>query len=99
MTPNDGFPGSHIFVSDGKITFDYHGYTVLERLLRHHEKVWASLYDGWTSQAVNVDFPLLDTAALNARKMLGPDQYYGDALERARRYIDDIDHDRLQNKA
>nr|WP_180882942.1 hypothetical protein [Mesorhizobium loti] len=39
-----------------------------------------------------VDFSLLDTAALNARKMRGPAQYLDDAVSRARRFIERADH-------
>ena len=99
MKPWEGFRGNHIFVTDGQIAFDYHGYSVLERLLVHHERVWASRFEGWGADTVSVDFPLLDTAELNARNMRGPDQYYGDAIDRTHRYLDRVDHDRQREKA
>ena len=99
LKPWEGFRGNHIFVTDGQIAFDYHGYSVLTRLLAHHERVWASRFDGWGCDAVLVDFPLLDTDALNARNMRGPDQYYGDAIERTRRYVERVDHVRQQARA
>ena len=44
---------------------------------------------------MHVDFSLLDTDALNQRNMRGPDQYHGDALQRANEYLDRINHQRL----
>jgi hypothetical protein len=79
-------------VTDGTIAFDYHGYSVRERLLRHHRKGWTAHQPGWACTVETVDFDLLDTSELNARKMLGPDQYLFDAIPRARRFIDRVDH-------
>ena len=51
---------------------------------------------GWNAMVVKVDFSLLDTAELNMRNMRGPNQYYGDVIDRTNRYLDRIDH--VQNK-
>lgn len=48
---------------------------------------WSRWFPGWSASVDDVDFDLLDTEALNARKMLGPDQYFGDAAQRARRFL------------
>jgi len=50
-------------------------------------KGWAQKYPGWSAASLCVDFPLLDTASLNARKMLGPDQYRMNPIPRAVRFI------------
>lgn len=99
VKPWEGFHGNHIFVTDGQIAFDYHGYSVRARLLIHHEKAWSSRFDGWGADTIPVDFPLLNTAELNARNMRGPDQYYGDAVERTQRYLKRVDHERHKEKA
>lgn len=98
IRPRDGFGGSHVFTTDGQIAFDYHGYSVLERLLAHHRKVSKSRFPEWRADVVRVDFPLLNTNELNARNMRGPDQYYGDPVVRAHRYLDRVDHVRLKSK-
>jgi len=96
--PNDGFraiwlkpdnevPGNHIFVANGQIAFDYHGYSSQDKLIAHHVKGWTFKYPGWSATPLIVDFPLLDTASLNARKMLGPDQYMLNPIPRAMRFI------------
>lgn len=92
IVPADGLPGNHIYVTDGTIAFDYHGYSLRARLLAHHGAAWARDHPGWMACIEAVDFALLDTMALNARKMLGPDQYHGDPRARARRRLARIDH-------
>jgi hypothetical protein len=92
IVPAPGFAGTHIYVTDGRLAFDYHGYSGRERLLAHHSRGWSMHRPGWHCKVVPVDFDLLDTAALNQRKMLGPDQYLHDATARASAFIDRIDH-------
>lgn len=92
IIPVDGLPGNHVYVTDGRIAFDYHGYSVRARLLDHHARGWSARHSGWGCAVERVDFPLLDTAALNARKMLGPDQYLGDPVPRARRFLARVKH-------
>ena len=94
-----GHPGNHIFVSDGQIAFDYHGYSALERLKDHHWKVWTRQYSGWSAEIEQVDFDLLDTSELNLRNMRGPDQYHGDAVVRAHRFLQRVDHKRASARA
>ena len=98
LKPKGNQPGNHVFVTDGRIAFDYHGYSLMARLLNHHNKVWQHQYDGWSAETTPVDFSLLDTAELNARGMRGPDQYHGDVIIRAHRYLDRIDHNRHRSK-
>jgi hypothetical protein len=94
VKPREQFRGSHIFVSNGKIAFDYHGYAVFERLLKHHKKGWESRCKGWGADIIRVDFSLLDTTELNARNMRGTNQYFGDVIDRTHRYLDRVDHER-----
>jgi len=97
LVPANDLLGSHVYVSDGQVAFDYHGYSLEANLLRHHQKVWRRYYDdSWTCERRPVDFPLLDTNALNARNMRGVDQYLFDARPRTRRYLQRIDHARCQ---
>jgi len=99
IKPVEGFRGNHIFVTNGKIAFDYRGYSVHERLLAYLRKGWTYRFEGWACDTVRVDFGLLNTAELNVNNMRGPDQYFGDVLDRTHRYLDRVDHDRQQAKA
>ena len=94
VVPGDGYAGNHIFVTDGEVAFDYHGYTLRHRLLVHHTTKWAGAYaDGWTCRLERVAFDLLDRDALNRHKMVGPDEYLGDPVARAHRFIARFPHD------
>lgn len=100
IIPGDGFAGNHIFVTDGTVAFDYHGYTLRNRLLRYYTNNWAGEYSqGWHCRLEQVDFDLLSTQALNARKTLGPDQYLFDPISRAQRYLKKINHSAAHSKA
>jgi len=92
IVPAEDFAGNHIYVTDGVLAFDYHGYSLRDRLLSHHRKGWSGRYEGWDCTIESVDFDLLDTADLNRNKMLGPDQYLHDPVVWARRFIERIDH-------
>ncbi|MER8806518.1 hypothetical protein NKI12_19040 [Mesorhizobium australicum] len=92
IIPDEGFSGNHIYVTNGLIAFDYHGYCARERLLEHHERSWASRNAGWHCTIAKVDFDLLDKTELNRRKMLGPDQYPHDPIPRARQFLQRRNH-------
>ncbi|WP_246709219.1 hypothetical protein [Mesorhizobium sp. NZP2077] len=92
IIPGGDFSGNHIFVTNGVIAFDYHGYSIRERLLEHHRRGWASHGAGWHCTLERVDFDLLDTAEVNRRKMRGPDQYLWDPVPRAVRFLGRIEH-------
>ena len=87
IKPNGNHPGHHIFVTNGDLAFDFHGYSKQDRLIEHHAKGWAEKYPGWSATTQIVDFPLLDTQSLNSRKMLGLDQYLFDPIPRAVKFI------------
>lgn len=99
VIPSEGFWGNHIYVTNGTIAFDYHGYSNRGRLLEHHMRVWSSQYDGWGYVIERVDFNLLSTADLNKRQMRGPDQYLHDPIPRARRFIEQKNHAHAAAKA
>ncbi len=87
IVPNHSFAGTHMYVTNGLVTFDFHGYAFRKKLLARYWKSHQTRYPGWSAEVVRVDFPLLDTTELNLRKHLGPDQYFGDPIPRARVFI------------
>ena len=99
IIPAEGFSGAHIYVTNGTIAFDFHGYSSRQNLLEHHGKGWSGRSPNWHCSIEVVDFELLDTASLNQRKMLGPDQYLQDASPRAQSFIDRIDHGKAMARA
>ena len=44
IIPRDDVAGGHMYVTDGAIAFDYHGYSLRKRLLAHHRKVWTTIH-------------------------------------------------------
>ncbi|MFD2262833.1 hypothetical protein ACFSM5_08035 [Lacibacterium aquatile] len=99
IIPAEGFAGGHAYVTDGCIAFDYHGYSLRNRLLAHHARGWSARYPGWDCAIERVSFDLLDTAELNQRKMLGPNQYLRDASTRAMAFIARVLHLQASEKA
>ncbi|RWE45549.1 hypothetical protein [Mesorhizobium sp.] len=99
IIPGEGFSGNHIYVTNGVIAFDYHGYSSCSLLLEHHAKAWSSRHPGWLCAITRVDFDLLDNAELNRRKMLGPDQYLHDPISRAERFLRRRSHAEAAAKA
>ena len=88
IVPSDGFPGTHIYVTNGRLTFDFHGYSFRKNLLAKYWHGHQRLYPGWSAEVRKIDFPLLDTKELNRRKHLGPDQYIHDPRPRAKQFIE-----------
>jgi hypothetical protein len=93
IVPGDGFSGNHIYVTNGRIAFDYHGYSLRANLLRHHTSGWSNRYSGgWSCAVKRVSFDLLDTHALNSRNMRGPDRYKYDPVQRAQKFLERFCH-------
>lgn len=99
VVPHDGFSGHHIYVTDGILIFDFHGYSLRSVLLDRYWKVWASKYDGWNADIESVNFSLLDTLELNKRSHLGPDQFLKNPIPRAKHFLDRINHKTAAAKA
>ncbi|MDE1464290.1 hypothetical protein [Spartinivicinus poritis] len=95
IEPKTGFYGNHIFITNGIVAFDFHGYSLNSQLIKHFWKGWSDRYPGWDASIEKVDYPLLDTESLNQRKMLGPDQYLHNPIERAERFMNRFDHEHL----
>ncbi|MEL6463324.1 MAG: hypothetical protein AAFQ58_00015 [Pseudomonadota bacterium] len=87
IVPSGPFPGNHVYLTDGDVAFDYRGYVDRTRLLAWFRTAWGKHVPNWSGTVSAVTFDLLDTAALNARKMRGPDQYHGDPIARAHRFL------------
>ncbi len=47
IKPANGYVGNHIFVTDGRTAFDYHGLTTQERLLSLCFRRARRFYPGW----------------------------------------------------
>lgn len=99
IVPRCDKPGGHMYVTNGVLAFDFHGYSLRDSLLTHHYRTWRQRDSDWAFDTEIVDFPILAAGALNGRKMLGPDQYLHDAMQRAEAFIRRIDHPAAASRA
>jgi hypothetical protein len=92
MKPLDGHSGNHIFVTDTKTAFDYHGYADLQRLLAHTYAKAGRWWPGWTAELIELPVDVLVSEEKSRRYdglwLREPGQFLHDALPRARRFVE-----------
>ena len=89
IKPMPGFTGNHVFVSDGQILFDYHGYSSIEIFLAHYFSKARRFFPGWDAELIPVTTSLISR---EDSKKIGmdirePEQYLYNALPRAHKYL------------
>jgi hypothetical protein len=92
IKPAAGYSGNHIFVTDGRNAFDYHGLTTEERLLSLCFRRARRFYSGWNATLVDLSTDVL-ISEQRSRRIEGlwlrePQQFLHDALPRARAFLD-----------
>jgi hypothetical protein len=94
IRPRNGFTGNHVFVTNGRLAFDYHGYVPNVRLLDHYTKRARRLFPGWEADLVTVTVSLVNREGAKAIGMdiREPNQFLHDALPRAQYYLERFDH-------
>jgi hypothetical protein len=92
IRPAEGYFGNHIFVTDGRNAFDYHGLTTEQRLLSLCFRRARRFYPGW--DATLIDLPM-DVLISNPRSreieelwLREPEQFLHNALPRAHVFLD-----------
>ncbi len=90
INPSEGYRGKHVFVTDGSIAFDYHGYSKRNSLIDHHRRNYSLEYPGWDAELVLVRKDLCKPEEVASIDMYvrGPDQYLHNALRRAEAFLD-----------
>ena len=58
VRPSEGYRGNHVFVTDNVFTFDYHGYSSLQKMKLHTEKRNKMYYPGWSCEFVDLNLNL-----------------------------------------
>lgn len=93
IKPGLGYHGNHVFVTDGIIAFDYHGYCGLDRLVSHHIGKYSRQYPGWNAEICRVDGDLSKPQEMAEVGMhvRGASDYHHDALPRARDFLNKYD--------
>ena len=99
VKPSEGYRGSHVFVTDGCYTFDYHGYSTHQELKKHTGKRNKKYSPGWCCEYVDLDIDLSCSHEIRkiGMNMLTANEFLFDALPRAKRFVLRHAHRHLQN--
>ena len=91
IKPREGFTGNHIFVSNGRWVFDYHGYSCRENFLSH---TWRTSQQRWPGWAASMHVLPMDVLVSEQKSktydglwLREPGDFLHDALPRARTYL------------
>ncbi|WFU15651.1 hypothetical protein [Bradyrhizobium sp. CB3481] len=100
IKPATGYIGNHIFVTDGRNAFDYHGLTTEAYLLSFAFRRARRFFPGWDATLVDLPTEVL-ISEQRSRQIEGlwlrePKQFLHDALPRARSFLDRFDDIRLR---
>jgi hypothetical protein len=91
IRPAEGFTGNHIFVTDGKTAFDFHGYRCERALVAHHWAKGRLWWPGWDGTLVPLPQDVLISEAKSKTYdglwLREPGQFLHDALPRARMFL------------
>ena len=91
LKPLSGYMGNHIFVSNGEIVFDYHGYSDLQRYLRHTNMKANRWWPGWGGQLIDLPIDVLVSESKSKEYdglwLREPQQFLHDAMPRARQFV------------
>ncbi|MDB5178326.1 MAG: Nitrilase/cyanide hydratase and apolipoprotein N-acyltransferase [Patescibacteria group bacterium] len=83
IKPNEGFPGSHMYASDGTWAFDFNGWTLEKELLETHTAAYKTHFPDWNCTKIVLENGLLD----NVEGHLPPQFFPYPPWERAYKYI------------
>jgi len=87
IAPHSGYRGSHVFASNGRYAFDYHGYTQIDRFLDHYFKKMNRLFPGWSADVIVLDVSPTSEEFCTAYNHRMPDKFFKDPRPRANAYV------------
>jgi hypothetical protein len=87
IRPDPGFHGGHVFVSDGQIVFDYHGYTEYEAYRSHYFTKIRRFFPLWQGQIIRLDVSPISQSFCRKYSHRLPEQFLHDPRPRAKAYI------------
>jgi len=88
VKPAEGFRGNHVFVTDNTYTFDYHGYSTLQKFKLHTEKRNNMYYPGWGCEFVELNLNLNSPEPRSIGMFaLSSTEFLHDALPRAKEFV------------
>jgi len=88
IKPAEGYPGNHVYASNGDWAFDHNGWMKETDLLAHTEEAYTERYPGWsyTRHVIEPELHALETLCKSNNHKL-PWQYAHLPWERAYNYI------------
>jgi hypothetical protein len=87
ILPGSGLRGSHVFVSDGKTVFDYHGFSGHDRFLSHYFVKVRRFFPRWFGEVIRLEESPIGVAFCGRYSHRLPSQYPYDPLPRAFSYL------------
>ena len=85
MKPADGFTGNHVVATDGRLAFDFHGYSQWDDLLSHAARKNSRWMSGWDYSLVELPPDVLISEAKSRTYdglwLRGPEQFLHDDEE------------------
>jgi hypothetical protein len=87
IRPEPGFRGGHIVVSNGKVVFDYHGYSDKDAFLRRYRTKMGRFFPNWGCTLHRADESPVSAEFCEQNKLRKPDQFLHDPFPRAMDYV------------
>lgn len=87
ILPNPGLRGSHVFVSDGRTVFDYHGFSRHDHYLSHYFTKIYRFFPRWHGEVIRLTESPIDVSFCEKYNHRLPSQYPHDPLPRAFSYL------------
>lgn len=87
IVPDPGWRGGHVFCSDGRTTFDYHGCARHDPFVAHYRAKIARFFPGWRGRCVDIVDSFWRDDWFERTHHRRPEQFLHDPTPRARRFI------------
>ena len=87
ILPARGLRGSHVFVSNSNIVFDYHGFSKHDYYLSHYFSKIRRFFPQWHGEVIGLNESPISVSFCGAHNCRLPSQYLHDPLPRAFAYL------------
>lgn len=88
ILPERGFRGGHVFVRNGSLAFDYHGWSNHAVFVNHYFRKIKRIFPGWRGDLVDISREFWTQAWFVETYSSQPHQYHSDPTARANAFID-----------
>ncbi len=86
IKPEPGYRGSHVFVANGELAFDWNGYQPRGRLVHEYVGQLRAFFGTWQGSVLRVEDPV-SSEFCKTHRHRHPSQFYRCPLERALRFV------------